>query len=138
MWPEYPRDQDRERSRSAAAALAELNVSETQHGPRSVCSDWFGGGYATPNRILRGGAIGNSIPPLAPRTTNLHDGYRARGSTFRSPANADAFQRTLIIRRLHFVLNLLAHIPESAFGEPENCSENSARHHEDCYYQYLS
>ena len=32
-----------ERTSSAAAALAELNDSETHHGPRSVCSDLFGG-----------------------------------------------------------------------------------------------
>jgi hypothetical protein len=32
-----------ERQSSAAAALAELNDSETQNGPRSGCSDWFGG-----------------------------------------------------------------------------------------------
>jgi hypothetical protein len=30
-------------TRSAVAALAELCVSESQNGPRSVCSDWFAG-----------------------------------------------------------------------------------------------
>src|SRR5579864_727645 len=32
----------RRTTRSAAAALAGLNDSDTQNGPRSVCSDWFG------------------------------------------------------------------------------------------------
>ena len=32
-----------ERTSSAAAAPASLNDSEPQNGPRSVCSDWFGG-----------------------------------------------------------------------------------------------
>jgi len=34
-----------ERQSSAAAAFAELNHPEKQHGPRSVCSNWFGGAF---------------------------------------------------------------------------------------------
>jgi hypothetical protein len=31
----------------ARFCFGELNDSETQHGPRSGCSDWFGGGPAS-------------------------------------------------------------------------------------------
>jgi len=43
-------------TRSAPAALAELNDSGTQNGPRSVCSDWFGGGF-----YFVGGAAGEPL-----------------------------------------------------------------------------